>query len=338
MPPREPPLRLGFLGTGWIGRHRLQALLQAGLAQAAVIAEPDTACLAEAAALAPTARCVEGLAQLLAEPLDGVVIATPSAAHAAQSIAVLRHGLPVFCQKPLGRHGAEVAAVLRAARQADRRLGVDLSYRHLAGMDQVKALLHSGELGQVFALELQFHNAYGPGKPWFYDRALSGGGCLIDLGIHLIDLGLWLLDTPPVSSVQGRCYSQGRPLAQQPDAVEDFASARLVLEGGVSMDVACSWNLPIGSDAEIGMRIYGTRGGIGLRNLDGSFYDFVIERFDGRQREPIAQPPDAWGGRALLAWAEAVQRSAAYDTEADDLQVSADVLDRIYASAVQAPT
>lgn len=333
----ERPLRLGFLGTGWIGRHRLQALLQAGLAQAAVIADADPVSLAEAATLAPTARRAEGLAQLLGEPLDGVVIATPSAAHAAQSVAVLQSGLPVFCQKPLGRDGPEVASVLRAARQADRRLGVDLSYRHLAGMDQVKAWLRSGELGQVFALELQFHNAYGPGKPWFYDRTLSGGGCLIDLGIHLIDLGLWLLDNPPVSSVQGQCYSQGRPLAQQPDAVEDFASARLVLEGGVSMEVACSWNLPIGSDAEIGMRIYGSRGGIGLRNVDGSFYDFVMERFDGRQRALIAQPPDAWGGRALLAWAEALQRSAAYDAEADDLQVSADVLDRIYATALQAP-
>jgi predicted dehydrogenase len=324
-------VRLGFAGVGWIGRHRMQALLDAGIAEATAIADIDDACALDALALAPGAIRCESFESLLNQELDGVVIATPSAAHAAQAIAAFDRGHAVFCQKPLGRHGDEVADVVDAARSADRRLGVDLSYRHLAGMAEVRRLVQSGELGHVYAAQAVFHNAYGPGKEWFYDRRLSGGGCVIDLGIHMVDLALWLLGERPVSRVQGSCFVKGQPLHEVPGAVEDYASGRLCLDNGTLVDLACSWNLPIGVDAEITLRLYGTHGGIGLRNVDGSFYDFMIERFDGRQRTVLAGPPDAWGGRAAIEWARGLQASPAYDPAADSLVTLARVLDRFYA-------
>jgi predicted dehydrogenase len=61
--------------------------------------------------------------------------------------------------------------------------------------------MRSGELGRVFAVDLVFHNAYGPDKPWFYDPELAGGGCVMDLGVHLVDLALWSLDFPGVTAV-----------------------------------------------------------------------------------------------------------------------------------------
>ncbi|MDR6935606.1 Gfo/Idh/MocA family oxidoreductase [Luteibacter sp. 3190] len=324
-------LRLGFAGVGWIGRNRMAALIDSGRVEACGIVDPDETCVAEARQLAPDALVCATFEELLVLDLDGVVIATPSAGHALQSLDALERGLPVFCQKPLGRDGDEVAAVVAAARAADRLLGVDLSYRHLAGMNDVRAMLTLGELGRVYAVEAVFHNAYGPGKPWFYDRTQSGGGCVVDLGIHLVDLALWLLGHPSVLGVDSRCFVKGRPLKSVPDAVEDFASARIDLEGGTVLDVTCSWNLPIGADADIGLRIFGTNGGIGLRNVEGSFYDFMLERYDGRQRTTLASPPDAWGGRAALAWAEALQVSPRYDDEADWLVDLARVLDRFYA-------
>ncbi|HET6433083.1 Gfo/Idh/MocA family oxidoreductase [Dyella sp.] len=332
----KPPLRLGFLGTGWIGRHRMQAVLDSGLATVAAIAEPDPGCLAEALAIAPGAESCADLQGLLERDLDGVVIATPSAAHASQSMRALQCGVPVFCQKPLGRNGEEVAAVVAAAAASNRLLGVDLSYRHLAGMEAVRALLKQGALGRVYAVQSTFHNAYGPDKAWFYQRELAGGGCLIDLGVHLIDLGLWLLDFPVVEGVHGRCFTGGEPLAKRPEAVEDYASAHLDLAGGVAMDVACSWNLPLGADAEIGLRIFGTEGSIALRNVDGSFYDFVIERFGKNGHDTLATPPDPWGGRALVAWARQLRGSPAHDPDVSALVQVADVLDRIYEDAALA--
>src|SRR5690606_2112222 len=123
---------------------------------------------------------------------DGVVIATPSALHAEQSIAALNMGKAVFCQKPLGRNAAETRAVVEAARKNNLLLGVDLCYRHTC-FRRIHDIIQSGELGHIYATELTFHNAWGPGKEWFYDPKRSGGGCVVDLGIHLIDLALWTL-------------------------------------------------------------------------------------------------------------------------------------------------
>jgi hypothetical protein len=148
----ERALRLGFLGVGWIGRHRMQALLDTGLVEAAMLADASPEMVQEAAALAPEAELAAGLDEMLEAGLDGVVIATPSALHAGQAVQALESGTAVFCQKPLGRNAAEVRRVVDAARAADRLLGVDLSYRYTAGMRQIRELVAGGELGRIFAL------------------------------------------------------------------------------------------------------------------------------------------------------------------------------------------
>ena len=110
--------RLGFLGVGWIGRHRMQAIIEADVAEVTAIADPSEAMAAEAQKLVPGANIVAGLDEILAANVDGVVIATPSALHAEQSIDALSRGVAVFCQKPLGRNAGEAQAVVDAARKA----------------------------------------------------------------------------------------------------------------------------------------------------------------------------------------------------------------------------
>ena len=320
--------RLGFLGVGWIGRHRMEAMLKTGALEAVAIADPSPDCAAEAAKLAPEAKLVAGLDELLDEGLDGVVIATPSALHAEQSIRALEAGAAVFCQKPLGRTAAEARAVVDAARAADRLLAVDLSYRFTEGMRRIRELIQAGELGRVYAVDLVFHNAYGPDKGWFYDPALAGGGCVMDLGVHLADLALWALGFPGITDVSSQLLAGGEPLS--PDTVEDYAVANLSLEGGASVRLACSWRLPAGVDAIISAAFYGTGGGAALRNVGGSFYDFTAERYRGTASETLSSPPEEWGGRAAADWAERLARGARFDPEAERLVEVAAVLDRIY--------
>jgi predicted dehydrogenase len=326
--PRRP--RLGFAGVGWIGRHRLEALLTDGSADAAAIADPAPDLAAAALRLAPGALRRQSLDELLAVDLDGIVIATPSAVHAEQSLAALESGCAVFCQKPLGRDAAEVRRVVEAARARDLLLGVDLSYRFTRAMQEVRRVLETREIGTVYAVDLVFHNAYGPDKPWFYDRRLSGGGCVIDLGIHLVDLALWALGHPRVEEVSSRLFAAGRRLRPDDEAVEDYAEARLDLDGGAVARLSCSWRLSAGRDAVIEAAFYGTDGGVALRNVGGSFYDFVAERTRGTRREVLCEGPDAWGGRAAVAWARALAAGAGFDREAERLVTLADVLDRIY--------
>ncbi|MEE2860627.1 MAG: Gfo/Idh/MocA family protein [Paracoccus sp. (in: a-proteobacteria)] len=330
--------RIAFLGLGWIGRHRMQAMAEAGDIEIAALADPDPAAVAAAAELAPDAATGNDLRVLLDQKPDGVVIATPSAMHAAQSIEALEAGAAVFCQKPLGRDASETAAVVQAARRADRLLATDLSYRHAQAFIALRDLIRRGELGQVHAVDLTFHNAYGPDKPWFRDRRLSGGGCLIDLGIHLVDMALWALDADGAACVSAHARAGGQPLPDDPHVVEDFVMATLELPQGTVVRLACSWNLPAGRDAVIGMDAFGTQGGARVANVDGSFFDFGAWHHRGTSSVQLVAPPDDWGGRAGADWARRLRQGARFDPEAGRLTVLAGVMDDIYRKAGAAGT
>jgi predicted dehydrogenase len=306
----------------------MEAMLATGAVEAVAIADPSRETAAEAQRLAPEAKLVPTLGELLDMGVDGVVIATPSALHAEQAILSLAAGAAVFCQKPLGRNEAEVRTVVEAARKADRLLGVDLSYRAADGVRQMRKLIQTGALGRIYAADLVFHNAYGPDKSWFYERDLSGGGCVMDLGVHLVDLALWTLGFPKVSELSARLFARGEPL--RPGEVEDYALATLGLEDGAAVQLTCSWRLPAGCDALITASFFGTEGGIALRNLNGSFYDFEVRRFRGTASEPLGFSKGQWGGRAAGEWARRLAGEARFDAEAERFADVARVLDLIY--------
>lgn len=320
--------RLGFLGTGWIGRHRLRALAASGLVEVAALADPAAECLEAAAQEAPGARLADDLDALLRTGIDGLVIATPSALHADQAVAALEAGVAVFCQKPVGRTAAETERVLQASRRNDRLLGVDLSYRHTRAARAVREQVAGGALGPVHAVELVFHNAYGPDKPWFLDPVLSGGGCVIDLGIHLVDLLLWTLDWPDVGHVAARRWRRGAPAGA--GEAEDFCLATLELDGDTVARLACSWFSHEGRDAVIESTYRGRDGAAVLHNVGGSFYDFTAELREGTGTRTLATPPDDWGGRAAVAWARRLAGGQRYDPSGERLVTVARVIDQIY--------
>jgi predicted dehydrogenase len=330
--------RLGFLGVGWIGRNRMEALARDGLAQVAAVADPQADALEAAAEVAPAAAPAESLEELLEQDLDGLVIATPSALHADQAVAALERGLAVFCQKPLARDTEETQRVLNAARATDRLLAVDLSYRHVEALRVAQAQVASGAIGQLHTLDLVFHNAYGPGKPWFTDPDLAGGGCLIDLGTHLVDLALWLTDPvvpfAPISCKRnhGIEVETARTLALHDHEVEDHAIAELAI-GDVRARLACSWFTSAGRDCVFECTAWGSEGAVSVRNVGGSFYDFRAELWRGTGSETLVEPPDEWGGRAIAGWAERLRSDRTYDPAADELELVAQVIDGVYTEA-----
>jgi predicted dehydrogenase len=326
--------RVGCLGVGWIGRQRMQALVADGAVEVVAIADPDLEARAAAAELVPRAAALDGLEPLLERGLDGIVIATPSALHATQATAALQAGAGVFCQKPLARTAAETRAVIRTAREENQLLDVDLVYRDTAAARALHRVVGEGEIGEIHAVELVFHNAYGPDKPWFTRRSQSGGGCLIDLGVHLLDLGLWLTGSRDATVRAAHLSRHGRPLGDgDPEEVEDFALAQLRTGSGAVLRIACSWFLPAGRECALEVTAYGTEGAVSMRNLDGSFYDFVAERFDGTRRHRIAEPESGWGGRAIVRWGRRLARSAEFDPSADRLAPLAAIIDDVYAAA-----
>jgi predicted dehydrogenase len=327
----ESAPRLGFVGLGWIGRNRLQAVAEAEVAKIVGLHDVQVCAADEAQKLSRDAIQFASFEELLNLSLDGIVIATPNSLHAKQSIAALERGIAVFCQKPLGRNARETQKIVDASRAADRLLGVDLSYRAIPAMRSVSGLVESGELGKVFAVDAKFHNGYGPDKAWFRDISLAGGGCVLDLGPHLLDIALRPLGFPRVARVESTLFANGR--AKGIEEVEDYGVATIETEDGVVINLSCCWNLNIGRDADIEIAFYGTRGGAKLRNVDGSFYDFVGEKFSGTTTETLSSPEDAawqWGALATIEWIKKLSIDGRFDPDAERFVLLAEVIDRIY--------
>lgn len=326
------PLSLGFLGVGWIGRNRMEVLINEGKIHAAAIFEPQLQNAQEALKIAEKAVIAKDISEIYNNTnLDGIVIATPSALHAPQSIKALKAGKAVFCQKPLGRTAAEVRAVVEASATEDKLLGVDLSYRYTKAFQEIYKIIRNGEIGEIFSVDLTFHNAYGPDKEWFYDMNRSGGGCVLDLGIHLIDLALWSLDFPQVKSVQSRLFYKGKRLEPNENQVEDYASVAMETKAGAIINLQCSWHLSAGRDAVIEAEFFGTEGGAKFKNINGSFYDFQAEKYKGTQTEILVTPPDDWSGRAGIAWAQKVEAGTGFEAgSAREFIRTAEIIDLIY--------
>ena len=151
----------------------------------------------------------------------------------------------------------------------------------------------------------------------------------LDAGVFLADRTreafLWILDFPRVENVTSRLRFNG--------SVEDYATARIDLANGTIVNLSCSWNLNAGRDAVINAVFYGTNGAAAMRNVNGSFYDFVAERYDKTKTTTLVEPPDAWGGRAIVAWAAKLCTSRGFDPEIEQVVEVAEVLDAIYESA-----
>jgi predicted dehydrogenase len=327
--------RLGFLGVGWIGRQRMEALDQAGTGCVVAVADRDREAARSAAGAVGCEAVCEGLDALLDHELDGVVIATPTALHATQVEDVLERGLPVFCQKPLGRPLVETRRLVDRARPADLALGVDMSYRHLAAVAAALRELRAGRIGEPYAADLVFHNAYGPDKPWVRDVELAGGGALIDLGPHLLDLARLFLGELSVAAVHADLFAAGRRLEPDPDGVEDLALAQISLTRERVVRLGCSWWIPAGQDAVIEATFYGPEGALRVANVGGSFYDFEALALHGRMAETLARSPDDWGGRALVAWSRSLAVGRGFDPEVESLVDVAAVIDAVYGRGVR---
>lgn len=257
---------LGFAGVGWLGESLVKELPAFDdCLRLAAVQDANAELAADVAARYRAPWHGADYQALLAAPgVDAVVICTPNALHVPQAIAALQAGKHVLVQKPLATDAADARRAVRAAEAAGQLLFVDYSYRFL---DTVRELAQAAShIGPVQSASAAFHNIYGPGKGWFFDPQLSGGGALVDLGVHLLDLALALL-RPAAVQVERADLSHAAG-----HAVEDAAELRLRLDD-VPFNLSVSWNAPRPL-TEIAFELRGERGTVRWQNVDGSFFRF----------------------------------------------------------------
>jgi predicted dehydrogenase len=303
--PHQTGLRVGFAGVGHLGRALLAAALPLAPEIVPVAAQdPSVESLDAATALCPTlARFTDYETMLDQAALEAVVISTPTYLHGPQACAALDRGLHTLLQKPPALDSRDAAALLSSAARSRGALLVDYSYRYTASAQAIRAATAEGALGRLLAIEARFHNIWGPQQGWFFQRSTAGGGALLDLGVHLIDLALYLLDFPAARIVAASLTRQGAPLREQDaEAVEDFA----VLDGeiaGAPFHCAVSWQAQI-PQTEIGLTLYGSAATLIWRNQAGSFFDFeAVEAHNQWEKALARETTDLRTGtlRAFLA-------------------------------------
>jgi predicted dehydrogenase len=327
--PRVSP-RIGFLGLGWIGRMRLDAVAASGAGAVAAVCDANPDRLRSAQESYPEAAAFDDPEAMLdgaAGDLDALVVATPNAMHCRQGLAALERGLALFVQKPLGIVLSEVEQLLESARKADRLIEVDYTYRNLASAARLRDLIRAGSLGELFLAEGVFHNAYGPDKPWCFDRNLAGGGSFLDLGVHLVDLILWCLGSPEAELQELQAWR--RDLAKHP-GIDGFTTADFRIDGGPRCHVVTSWHAHTGRDCEIRLVLHGANGTGEIRNVDGSFYDFELAQKTGTEEQVLIADHREWMNRGIVAWAQRLAENPGYDPGAEINRRIARVVDVVY--------
>ena len=263
--------------------------------------------------------------------IDLVSVCTWNNAHAPASIAALNAGKHVLCEKPMAMNAKEAQAMQEAAEKNKRILQVGFVRRFGNDAAVIRDFAKKGNLGELYYARASYIRRNGNPGGWFGDKARSGGGPLIDLGVHIIDLVRYLMGNPKPVSVSGATFHKlgNRKNIKTPRAynatvtskndvcdVEDFATALIRFEGGRTLNVEAGFSLNIGKD-ETNIGIYGTKGGVQLDpafKLYTEMNDYLADvslasdtafDFDGSFKNEIYSFIDAVRGKApVLATAE----------------------------------
>jgi predicted dehydrogenase len=277
------------------------------------------------------------------EALDIVCIATPNKFHKPLTIAALEAGSHVLCEKPMAMNAQEAQDMLAVSEATGKRLMINFSFRFTPQSWQLKKEVESGTLGDVYFASTQWMRRRGlPGfGGWFGQKAQSGGGPLIDLGVHRLDLALWLMGYPEPAWVMGNTYNAiGSRLAEEqgkPFDVEDMAAAMIQFKDGSSLQLIASWASNIKEGELIETRLLGTEGGLVQRNLNEG-YQFEAELYVERNgcqynMQPHGLIPNV--GSAMHHFADCILNDQPHTATAEEGLTVMKLLDAIYASSEQ---
>jgi len=271
--------RIGMAGMGAIGRVHARHAARVGT-QVVAAWDPSPAAVEAFRAEHPEVVHEASLESLLARgDMAGVVIAVPNDLHEPLAIQALKAGKHVLLEKPMATGADACDRILEAARAARRAVQIGFVCRRLPAVEMAAKLSREGRFGSIYHAKASMYRRRGvPGLGgWFTTRARSGGGPLIDLGVHLIDAVLEVMGRPRVLRASGATYATfgrrmqdyafthmwaGPPRLEGTCDVEDHATALLRCEGGATVEVNATWAMNVPDNAlPDGLAIFGDAGG-----------------------------------------------------------------------------
>ena len=251
--------RVGVIGAGSIAQEcHLPGYAKVKNVELVAFADPVKRRHKEVHAKFPQMRAYESYIDMLEkEDLDVISVCTPNKFHAAATIAALKSGCHVLCEKPMATTLKEADKMMETARKMRRKLMVGFTHRLMSGPRKCKEILRKKELGKPFMIRVRFAHG-GPYKGWakmgdtFYNPNISAGGAMLDMGIHAIDLCLWMFGE--AASVMAK----SRTLIKKIE-VDDNAVMIIEFKNGAMGYIEVGWTSKPGFS---GLEIYGTKGSL----------------------------------------------------------------------------
>ncbi len=273
------PLRAGVIGLGWAGQQHMAAYADLPEVELVGIAGMEAEPLAKLAGQYDVEVAVPTWQELIeTAALDVVSIATPTSLHAPMAIGALNAGIHVLSEKPMAETAPVAATMVAAAKANDRVLDVSFNHRKRGDVQSLKTIIDAGVLGKIYYAKAGWLRREGiPGLgTWFTRAAASGGGPLMDIGVHMLDMALFLLGEPQVKAATAATYAEFGPRGKggspygprrtQANAqfdVEDLSTAFLRLADGGTLLLESSWAQWIPHD-QCYVTLYGADGGASL--------------------------------------------------------------------------
>jgi predicted dehydrogenase len=301
-------IRVGVIGLGYGGETHLKNYRQLPDVQVVALAGLEEDRLQY---LGATYHYEELLSR---DDLDAISICVPNYLHLPIALAAFDRGFHVLSEKPLARTGAEAEQIAQAAIQANRVLEVVFNHRMRNDIRVLKRVIDDGGLGHIYYVKVYWMRRHGiPGSgTWFVNREMSGGGPLIDLGVHVLDMGLHLLGEPEAITVTAATYNEigksGRGVDKKSRKfsvgnafeVEDLATAFIRLSSGATLTLETSWATHSDVGDDFGVSIYGTKGGAEIRVKNYSWED-TLRIFTDVADAPAETRPRLTRGEGHLA-------------------------------------
>lgn len=271
-------LGIGVIGAGSISAMHLQSYAANPDVELVAVYDRNVERAEERAAKYGVARAYATLEELLADPkVDAVSICTWNNSHAELAIAALEAGKHVLVEKPLSKTMQEAEAIAAAVERTGKLLQVGFVRRFSANAKLLRQFVDAGDLGEVYYAKASNIRRIGNPGGWFADVERSGGGPLIDIGVHVLDLCWYMMGSPKPVTVSGNTYSRLGNRANvtnleryivsdyDPDKsdVEDLANALIRFENGASLFLETSYSLHAPED-ELLVAVYGEKGGAEL--------------------------------------------------------------------------
>lgn len=343
----QEKIRLGMIGAGSIGNVHMSTFSK--LADDVVLEGITDAYLP----LAQQSAEKHGIHRVIASPeelihdpeIDAVIIGVPNKWHAPLAVQALRAGKHVLVEKPMGIDSEAAKEIVRAQRESGKVVMVGHQMRWQWQFQAVKEQVEKRALGRIYNAKTGWFRRKGiPGwGSWFTQKSEAGGGPLIDIGVHMLDLALYLMGNPKPVSVFGSTYAEfgpqrkgigswGTPNWDGTYDVEDLATALIKMEDGSTLSLEVSWAVNMDTSNEPFIHLMGSEGGA---SLDGNKAKILTEQFDRAIDIELKEPQHSEEDRVRLSrhFVECIREGKEPITSAMSGLTNNLILDAIYESS-----